>query len=216
MDPFCGCGTTVVAAQRLGRRWAGIGISSFTCHLVPDERLKPLGVEAHIEGVPADVESTQTLCDASPRAFETWALQGIPGIAPNERTGGDRGIGGRGLTHDRNLVLAQVAGGRSFSMAKLRDFIHVVEREKAAIGVYVTLRNNVSAVGRVEAAHLGRTRVGAERAIRGGYSGPLKSGSSVARGEARTCRRCGTRIRARRSGRGNWLCRCVSGRPRMR
>ena len=59
LDPFCGCGTTVLAAQRLGRRWAGIDISSFACHLVRDERLKPLGVDAHIEGVPADVESAQ-------------------------------------------------------------------------------------------------------------------------------------------------------------
>ena len=55
-------------------------------------------------------------------------------------------------------MLAQVAGGRSFSMSKLRDFIHVVQREKAAIGVYVTLRRNVSAGGRAEAARLGRTR----------------------------------------------------------
>ena len=184
LDPFCGCGTTVMAAQKLGRRWAGIDISSFACHLVRDERLKPLGVDAHIEGVPADVESAQTLCDASPRAFETWALQGIPGIAPNQRAGGDRGIDGRGLTHDRKLVLAQVAGGRSFSMSKLRDFIHVVEREKAAIGVYVTLRRNVSAGGRAEAARLGRTKVGGEtyprimfwsveeRFERGGREGP--------------------------------------------
>ena len=162
LDPFCGCGTTVVAAQTLGRRWAGIDISSFAWHLVRDERLKPLGVEAHIEGVPSDVTSAQTLCDASPRAFETWALQGISGIAPNQRAGGDRGIDGRGLTHDRKLVLAQVAGGRAFSMSKLRDFIHVVEREKAAIGVYVTLRKNVSAGGRAEAARLGRTKVGGE------------------------------------------------------
>ena len=130
--------------------------------MVRDERLKPLGVDAHIEGVPADVESAQTLCDASPRAFETWALQGIPGIAPNQRAGGDRGIDGRGLTHDRKLVLAQVAGGRQFSMSKLRDFIHVVEREKAAIGLYVTLRRNVSTGGRAEAARLGRSQVGAE------------------------------------------------------
>ena len=183
LDPFCGCGTTVVAAQKLGRRWAGIDISSFACHLVRDERLKPLGVDAHIEGVPADVESAQELCDASPRAFETWALQGIPGIAPNQRAGGDRGIDGRGLTHDRKLVLAQVAGGR-FSMSKLRDFMHVVEREKAAIGVYVTLRRNVSAGGRAEAARLGRTKVGGEsyprvmfwsvedRFERGGREGP--------------------------------------------
>ena len=87
------------------------------------------------------------ICDASLRAFETWALQGIPSIAPNQRASGERSIDGRVLTHDRKLVLAQVAGGRSFSGRKLRDFIHVVEREKAMIGVYVTLRRNVSAGG---------------------------------------------------------------------
>ena len=56
--------------------------------------MKPLGVDAHIEGGPADVESAQTLCDASLRAFETWTLQGIPGIAPNQRAGGERSIDG--------------------------------------------------------------------------------------------------------------------------
>ena len=47
-------------------------------------------------------------------------------------------------------------------MSKLRDCLYVVEPEQAAVGVYVTLRRNVSAGGRAEAARLGGTTVGEE------------------------------------------------------
>ena len=54
LDPFCGCGTTVVAAEKLGRRWAGVEISGFAIELIQERRLKEMGVAAAIEGMPVD------------------------------------------------------------------------------------------------------------------------------------------------------------------
>ena len=51
LDPFCGCGTTIVAAENLGRRWAGIEISEFAIDLIRERRLSEMGIEAGIEGM---------------------------------------------------------------------------------------------------------------------------------------------------------------------
>ena len=92
-----------------------------------------------------------------------------PDLAPNERNGADRGIDGRGWMLDKprdrdsRLVLAQVKGGRAFQLGQFRDFLHVVEREDAALGVYVTLDPVTSGQARAEAAGMGDVTLGAER-----------------------------------------------------
>ncbi len=58
LDPFCGCGTTVVAAENLGRHWAGIEISEFAIDLIQERRLKEMGITAAIEGMPVDTGSS--------------------------------------------------------------------------------------------------------------------------------------------------------------
>ena len=64
--------------------------------LVRDRRLRPMGRDAEIAGIPTDMEGAQMLLDRSPLDFEAWAVTSIPGLAPNERRVGDRGIDGRG------------------------------------------------------------------------------------------------------------------------
>ncbi len=54
LDPFCGCGTTVVAAEKLKRRWAGVEISEFAIDLIQERRLKEMGITAAIEGMAVD------------------------------------------------------------------------------------------------------------------------------------------------------------------
>ena len=54
LDPFCGCGTTVVAAEKLGRRWAGIEISEFAIGLIQKRRLSEMGIAVAIEGMSVD------------------------------------------------------------------------------------------------------------------------------------------------------------------
>ena len=126
LDPFAGCGTTIDAAERLDRRWVGVDISSFAIDLVQEYRLKPLGVTAHIEGIPADLASARRLAELNRFDFESWAIYLVPGLVPNKKKTGDGGIDGRGMmlvepdnTKSR-LVLAQVKSGRFLAIAITR------------------------------------------------------------------------------------------------
>ena len=167
LDPFCGCGTTVLAAHNLERRWIGIDISATAIDLIQEHRLKPLGIEADTFGIPQDRASAHKLASDRPFDFEAWAVTRIPGMAPNERQRGDRGIDGRGSMleapkeMETRLILAQVKGGRSFQISAFRDFLHVVEREDAALGVFITLEGVTSGQARAEAASMGTISVGA-------------------------------------------------------
>ena len=167
LDPFCGCGTTVVAAHNLERRWIGIDISATAIDLIQEHRFKPLGIEAETYGIPRDLASARKLAADRPFDFEAWAVTRIPGMAPNERKRGDRGIDGRGnmletsIDTTSRLVLAQVKGSRNFQLGAFRDFLHVVERENAAFGVYITVDGVESGHARAGARAKGTIFVGA-------------------------------------------------------
>ncbi len=168
LDPFCGCGTSIVAAQNLGRRWAGIDISSFAVDLIQERRLVPIGITAHTEGIPKDLAGARRLARDNPFDFESWAVYLVPGLAPNDRQTADAGIDGRGKMAVKpkdaasQLVLAQVKGGARFQLSHLRDFIHVLDREGAAMGVFITLQRIESSIARAEARAAGSVRIGAE------------------------------------------------------
>ena len=164
-DPFCGCGTTIAAARELGRQWAGVDISSFAIDLVRHRRLKDAKIPA--EGIPADLSGARKLAKERPLDFEAWIISRVAGLAPNQKQSGDGGIDGRGTivaekeSAQSNLVIAQVKGGK-FSLSQFRDFLHVVGREDAAAGVYITLTANAaSAAARAEAAKQGMFKIGA-------------------------------------------------------
>lgn len=163
LDPFCGCGTTMKAADRMRRRWVGIDVSPFAVHMVRGSRLKDKSIP--INGIPADMESARTMAQEKPFDFEKWALSCLPGIAPNDKQVGDGGVDGRGHIYQEagggGLVLAQVKGG-SFSLYQLRDFLHVVNRENAAMGVFVTLDKVSSSGARAAASKAGTFRLGAK------------------------------------------------------
>ena len=167
LDPFCGCGTTIVAAHNLDRRWPGIDISPVAIDLINTQRLRPLGIETRTHGIPQDLAGARRLAADQPFNFEEWAVTRIDGLVPNEHKVGDSGIDGRGKvlahpdTHDSDLVLAQATGARGFSLGKFRDFLHVVERERAAAGVYITLDRGGSDTALAEARAKGEIIVGA-------------------------------------------------------
>ena len=164
MDPFCGCGTTVDAANRLGRRWVGIDISPFAIDLVKNRRLQDSRVQVH--GVPIDVDTARTMARSAPFEFEKWAVSRIPGIAPNSKQVGDGGVDGRGRVYESTnghaLVLAQVKGGK-FGLSQLRDFLYTVNREKAALGIYITLDKVTSRNAKAEAFAAGTFKMGARQ-----------------------------------------------------
>ncbi len=164
LDPFCGCGTTIDAASRLNRRWVGIDISPFAIDLVKNRRLQDNRIPVH--GVPVDVETARTMATNAPFEFEKWAVSRIPGIAPNSKQVGDGGVDGRGrvyeATNGHGLVLAQVKGGK-FGLSQLRDFLHTIHREKAALGVYITLDKVTSRNAKAETSGAGFFQMGAKR-----------------------------------------------------
>ena len=160
LDPFCGCGTTVVAAQNLNRRFVGIDISHFAIDLIRSRRLKDSRIP--VNGIPVDMHTAQQLARDKPFEFEKWAVTRVPGLVPNQRQIGDRGIDGRGMLLDGGIVLAQVKGG-NFALGQLRDFRHVLTRESAACGVFTTLHPVSSTNARREAQGAGYLELGANR-----------------------------------------------------
>ena len=162
LDPFCGCGTTIEAARKLNRRWIGIDISSFAIDLILDKRLKDKTIPTR--GIPTDMASARKLAREQPFQFESWAVTRMPGFAPNTKQVGDGGIDGRATlatkpdNYNSRLALAQIKGGK-FSLSALRDFIGVTNRDKAALGCYVTLEPVGTPSSKVEIANFGKISV---------------------------------------------------------
>jgi site-specific DNA-methyltransferase (adenine-specific) len=144
LDPFCGCGTAVASAQRLGRRWIGIDITHLAINLIKT-RLR----DAHgdklpfaVIGEPVSVEDAEDLAKSDPYQFQWWAL-GLVGARPAEqKKGADRGIDGRLYFHGdvqgkTDQIIISVKAGH-VTASQVRDLVGVVNREKAAIGVLIS------------------------------------------------------------------------------
>ena len=163
LDPFCGCGTAVAAAHKLNRQWAGIDISPFAIDLIAQKRFPEFRVPT--EGYPYDLAGAAKLASEQPFKFEKWAVTRVPGLAPNEKQVGDGGIDGIGYLLAKpedttDQVLAQVKGGK-YHLGQLRDFLGVMERERAAMGLYTTVEPIRAAGARTEATHKGFLTLGA-------------------------------------------------------
>ena len=162
LDPFCGCGTTVEAAKNLNRQFVGIDISSFAIDLIRNRRLKDKSIPVY--GIPMDLPSAAKLAREDPFSFESWAVTRLPGFAPNTRQVADGGVDGRAsIAHqpddwDTRLALAQVKGGR-FSLSGLRDFTGVINRDRAALGCFITLNPVQTPAAGAETANMGKISV---------------------------------------------------------
>ena len=148
LDPFCGCGTTLVAAERLKRRWVGIDVTHLAITLMQNRLQDTFGYELtpfEVEGVPKDLESARSLAQNVDRHhFEWWAL-GLVAARPaqDKKKGADTGVDGVFYFSDDESGMpkkgvVQVKSGHVKS-GDIRDFIHVIEREKAAVGLFLTL-----------------------------------------------------------------------------
>ena len=163
LDPSCGCGTAIDAANRLGRNWIGIDISPLAARLVRERRLKDAGIR--IFGIPTDLEGARALLRSRPFDFAAWIVTSIDGLAANEVQTGDGGIDDRGrmLTAPKDqtgFVLAQVKGG-GYTAAALRDFEGTLARENATAGIFITLERVKTARDRAAAVGRGSYAVGA-------------------------------------------------------
>jgi len=144
LDPFCGCGTTIDAAQKLGRLWLGIDVTWLAIDLV-EKRLKTtygskIVNTYEVKGRPKDVASARALAKKSKKEFEIWAVTSV-GAAPREHDGGVDGIFGF-VERDKKtrLIVVQAKGGDTLNPGMVRDLIGTVKKESAAIGLLVTLK----------------------------------------------------------------------------
>lgn len=148
LDPFCGCGTTVDAAQKLGRRWIGIDITYLAIDLIVTRLANTHGrdvVEAfEVHGVPHDEAGAQALWEDNPFDFERWAVSLVEGT-PNEKQQGDKGSDGiirfphtyeKGSSVGR--VVVSVKGGATIEPAMVRELIGSVNGQNADMGVLIT------------------------------------------------------------------------------
>ena len=161
LDPFSGCGTAVIAAQRLGRRWIGIDITHLAITLMKKRLLDTFGkdVQFQVIGEPTDVAGAEALAKQDPYQFQWWAL-GLVDARPAEgKKGADKGIDGRIYFHDEadsgetKQVILSVKAGHT-GAAHVRDLIGVLEQEKAAIGVLISLQEPTGPM-RTDAAEAG-------------------------------------------------------------
>jgi adenine specific DNA methylase Mod len=146
LDPFCGCGTAIAAAQRLKRRWIGIDITHLAITLIKHRLLDAFGAQAiyQVIGEPEALPDAATLAAQDPYQFQWWAL-GLVGARPVEqKKGADQGIDGRMYFHDegksgktKQVILSVKAG--HLTPGFVRDLRGVVEREQAQIGVLISL-----------------------------------------------------------------------------
>lgn len=188
LDPFCGCGTTIDAAEKLGRQWIGIDITALATSLIKNRLLDTYGSRlkfvngvapeprlpgsapgtnppgalpeiVRIIGEPTTPNEASRLAEQDKYQFQWWAL-GLVGARPVEqKKGADHGIDGKIFFRDDpraakpEQIIIQVKAGKA-GVDHVRDLRGVLDREKAAMGVLITLQEASQAM-KVEAASFG-------------------------------------------------------------
>ena len=153
LDPFCGCGTAIVAAQKLNRKWIGIDVTHLSISLMKYRLKDSFGLvvkkDYKVIGEPESIGGAHQLAKDDRYQFQWWALSlvqakplGSEGGSKEGKKGADKGIDGVLNFVDEKgklqRVLIQVKSGHVKS-GDIRDLRGVVEREEAAIGAFITL-----------------------------------------------------------------------------
>ncbi|HAD82872.1 MAG: DNA methylase [Candidatus Edwardsbacteria bacterium RIFOXYD12_FULL_50_11] len=145
LDPFCGCGTTIAAAQKLGRIWIGIDITHMAITLMKKRLLDTFGGEAKFKvlGEPTSLPDAAALAESDQYQFQWWALGLVDARPVEQKKGADKGIDGKIVFQGdapgvfENVVISVKAG--HLNANHIRDLRGVVEREKSAIGVLIAM-----------------------------------------------------------------------------
>lgn len=161
LDPFCGCGTTIHAAEKLRRRWIGIDITHLAVSAI-ERRMKDAFPDAAftVEGTPRDLASALDLARRDKYQFQWWVVSLVDGVPLDGRKkGADGGIDGviyfkpDGKRTEKALI--SVKGGTHVGVQMIRDLHSAMERERAPIGVFITAALPTGPMLR-EAAAVGR------------------------------------------------------------
>ncbi len=170
-DFFCGCGTTIAAAEKLNRNWIGTDISHLSIKLIlkrltdpyKEERKQKLA-EITVYGLPKDIASAKELASNTDKhrvQFQDWVIEFMMGGVSNQKKSGDGGYDGY-ITYSksvdgktRGVAIIEVKSG-NVGVANLRSFMNVVEKEKADIGIFVCFKEQVTKGMEIEASKAGK------------------------------------------------------------
>jgi hypothetical protein len=162
LDPFCGCGTAIIVAEALERRWIGIDITRLAINLIRHRLARALGTPTapyKVRGLPVSVPDAAALAATDPYGFQWWALSEVGARASDQKKGADRGVDGRLFFHDEPVggktkqVVFSVKSGH-VGAQHVRDLAGVMARGGAEIGCLISLQSPTSAMRR-EAASAG-------------------------------------------------------------
>jgi DNA modification methylase len=160
LDPFCGCGTTVHAAQKMGRRWIGIDVTHLAIGLVRRRLIDAFPhAEFDILGVPKDIGAARELARQDKHEFQKWVCDFAGAqVYKGGRKGPDGGVDGYiwfkpdGKVTEKAVV--SIKGGQNVGVGMIRDLIATIERERAKVGILVSLEDPTTRM-RTEAAAAG-------------------------------------------------------------
>jgi hypothetical protein len=141
LDPFCGCGTALVAAQKLNRRWIGIDITHLAIALMRNRLKDSFGIDAEVVGEPVDLASAKALARQDRYQFQWWALSLIKARPLGEKKGADKGIDGviqfiDDPTGKPKRAVVQVKSGH-VGVNAIRELKAVAAKD--ALGIFITL-----------------------------------------------------------------------------
>jgi site-specific DNA-methyltransferase (adenine-specific) len=141
LDPFCGCGTAVDAAEKLGRRWIGIDITHLAIGMI-ESRLRDgyEGIQFETIGVPKDLASAERLAADDPHQFQQWVCWQAGGF-PRDKKGGDKGVDGwfnyLAAKNSIKTGVISVKAGDNVNPAMVRDLGQVMKRDGHAFGLFI-------------------------------------------------------------------------------
>jgi len=163
LDPFCGCGTAVHAAQKLGRNWIGIDVTHLAISLI-EKRMQAAfpGVAFTVEGTPKDLASADDLARRDKYQFQWWAISMVDAVPHGgKKKGADGGIDGliwfKPDARRTEKAIVSVKGGDSIGLDMIRQLHSAMIQANAPIGIFVTraaptqpMLKAAAAVGRFE------------------------------------------------------------------
>lgn len=150
LDPFCGCGTAVDAAQKLGRQWIGIDVTHLAIGLIEkrmhegyDRPGDGFVLPFEVIGVPKDKDSALRLAAEKPHDFQNWFCLKVGGYPlDGGRKGADRGVDGHFYPYensrDTSTGVISVKAGQNIGVAMIRDLRGVMEREGYPFALFLS------------------------------------------------------------------------------
>ncbi len=152
LDPFCGCGTSIMAAQELGRKWIGIDITATATSLIEARLFDSFNIhngpkgDFQVIGLPTTEFEAIDLANRDKHEFQKWAISLVPRAMPwQEKKGADGGVDGfvrfkfDAMEKGTGLVIISVKGGQNLKMDDIKNLGDTMEAQKAALGFLITL-----------------------------------------------------------------------------